>query len=382
MRLFTFSLYGLHPPMAENETPILVKEDDSDTQNPLMKLKRFDFWLLLALNVGFLLVGQAAAIILGRIYYDKGGNSTWLATLVQTAGFPILLIPYFLIPSPKEQSDSSNQPPPLPSIIKVTVIYFFLGTLIAGDNMLYSIALLYLSASTYSLICATQLVFNAIFAFFINSQKFTSLIFNSVIALTLSAALLAINEDSDKPSGVTSWKYILGIIAATVASALYSLILSLMQLSFQKVMKKETFSVVLEMQIYTSLVATGVSTIGLFASGEWRSLSGEMQGFTTGKGAYVQVLVWTAVGWQIASVGVVGLIFVVSSLFSNVISTLSLAVTPIASVIILHDTMNGVKIIALLTAMWGFGNYIYQNYLDDLKARKRQISSADTATNC
>ncbi|XP_031114443.1 probable purine permease 11 isoform X2 [Ipomoea triloba] len=368
--------------MADNETPILVKEDDSNTHNPLMKLKRFDFWLLLALNAVFLLVGQAAAIILGRIYYDKGGNSKWLATLVQTAGFPILFIPYFLIPSPKELSDSSNRPPPPPSIIKVTVIYFFLGALIAGDNMLYSIALLYLSASTYSLICATQLVFNAIFSFFINSQKFTSLIFNSVIALTLSAALLAINEDSDKPPGVTSWKYILGIIAATVASALYSLILSLMQLSFQKVIKKETFSVVLEMQIYTSVVATGISVIGLFASGEWRTLSGEMQAFTTGKAAYVQILVWTAVGWQIAAVGVVGLIFVVSSLFSNVISTLSLAVTPIASVIILHDTMNGVKIIALLTATWGFGNYIYQNYLDDLKARKRQIASADTATNC
>nr|GMD71676.1 probable purine permease 11 isoform X1 [Ipomoea batatas] len=367
---------------SDNETPILVKEDDSDTHNPLMKLKRFDFWLLLALNAVFLLVGQAAAIILGRIYYDKGGNSKWLATLVQTAGFPILFIPYFLIPSPKERSDSSNRPPPPPSIIKVTVIYFFLGALIAGDNMLYSIALLYLSASTYSLICATQLVFNAIFSFFINSQKFTSLIFNSVIALTLSAALLAINEDSDKPPGVTSWKYILGIIAATVASALYSLTLSLMQLSFQKVIKKETFSVVLEMQIYTSVVATGISVIGLFASGEWRTLSGEMQAFTTGKGAYLQILVWTAVGWQIAAVGVVGLIFVVSSLFSNVISTLSLAVTPIASVIILHDTMNGVKIIALLTATWGFGNYIYQNYLDDLKARKRQIASADTATNC
>ncbi|XP_019188023.1 PREDICTED: probable purine permease 11 isoform X2 [Ipomoea nil] len=234
--------------------------------------------------------------------------------------------------------------------------------------MLYSTALLYLSASTYSLICATLLVFNAIFSFFINSKKFTLSIFNSVIALTSAAVLLAINEDSDKPLGITRWKYIIGIIAATVASALYSLILPLMEFSFQKVIKKETFSVVLEMQIYTSLVATGISTIGLFASGEWRSLSGEMHAFTTGKAAYVQVLVWTALGWQIAAVGVVGLIFVASSsLFSNVISTFSLAVTPIASVIILHDKMNVVKVIALLMVMWGFGSYIYQKYLDDTK---------------
>ncbi|XP_031113242.1 probable purine permease 11 isoform X2 [Ipomoea triloba] len=350
-----------------------------------MQLKRrFHFWLLSALNIVFLLAGQGGGIILGRIYYDNGGKSKWMSTLVQSAGFPVLLIPYFLIPLPKQHSDSSNQPPPPPPppMIKVTIIYFLLGALTAGENMLYSVALLYLSASTYSLICATQLAFNAVFSFFINGQKFTTLIFNSVIALTLAASLLAINEDSDKPSGVTRWKYMFGIIIATADSALYSLILSLMQLSFQKVIKKETFHVVLEMQIFVSVVAAGISTIGLFGSGEWRTLSGEMHAFAAGKVGYVQVLVWTSLGWQVCAVGVVGLIFVVSSLFCNVISTLSLAVTPVASVIVLHDKMNGVKIIALLMAMWGSGNYIYQNYLDDdLKARKTHIASADTATN-
>ena len=65
-----------------------------------------------------------------------------------------------------------------------------------------------------------------------------------------------------------------------------------------------------------------------------------------------------------------GLIFVVSSLFSNVISTLSVAVTPITSVIVFHDKMNGVKVIAMLMAIWGSASYIYQNHLDDSKARK------------
>nr|GME19037.1 probable purine permease 11 isoform X3 [Ipomoea batatas] len=330
-----------------------------------------------ALNIVFLLAGQGGGIILGRIYYDNGGKSKWMSTLVQSAGFPVLLIPYFLIPLPKQHSDSSNQTPP--PMIKVTIIYFLLGALTAGENMLYSVALLYLSASTYSLICATQLAFNAVFSFFINGQKFTTLIFNSVIALTLAASLLAINEDSDKPSGVTRWKYMFGIIIATADSALYSLILSLMQLSFQKVIKKETFHVVLEMQIFVSVVAASISTIGLFANNEGYSNGRHPNaGFATGKAAYVLVLVWTAVGWQVCAVGVVGLIFVVSSLFSNVISTLSLAVTPIASVIILHDKMNGVKMIALLMAIWGFGNYIYQNYLDDLKARRTHFASTHT----
>ncbi|KAL2460971.1 putative purine permease 11 [Abeliophyllum distichum] len=255
--------------------------------------------------------------------------------------------------------------------------------MVAGDNMLYSVGLLYLSASTYSLICATQLAFNAISSYFINHQKFTSLILNSVVILSLSASLIAVNDDSDKSSGVTKGKYILGILTTLGASALYSVLLSLMQLTFQKVLKKETFSVVLEMQIYTSVVATCVSIAGLFASGEWKTLQGEMDGFTPGKLSYIMTLVWTAVAWQLCSVGVVGLIFIVSSLFSNVISTLSLAVTPIASLIIFHDKMNGVKIIAMLMAFWGFASYIYQNYLDDIKSRKAQANANDsTSSRC
>ncbi|CAB4269377.1 unnamed protein product [Prunus armeniaca] len=31
--------------------------------------------------------------------------------------------------------------------------------------------------------------------------------------------------------------------------------------------------------------------------------------------------------------------------------------------------MDGVKIIAMLLAIWGFATYIYQNYLDDSKDR-------------
>ncbi|KAK2351793.1 purine permease [Trifolium repens] len=80
--------------------------------------------------------------------------------------------------------------------------------------------------------------------------------------------------------------------------------------------------------------------------------------------------------WQVCSVGLVGLIFLVSSLYSNVISTMSLAITPITAVIVFHDKMNGVKIISMLMALWGFASYIYQNYLDNLKARRaRAVAS-------
>ncbi|KAJ6872366.1 hypothetical protein NC651_031468 [Populus alba x Populus x berolinensis] len=293
-----------------------------------------------------------------------GGNSKWIATVIQTAGFPILFIPLFLLPSDKEPLASYTSSP---SVRTLASIYLVLGVIIAGDNYLYSLGLSYLSASTYSLICASQLAFNAVFSYFINSQKFTALILNSVIILSFSSALIAVNDDSGGPSGVSKWKSFLGFLTTLGASAIYSLLLSLMQLSFQK--------------IFTSLVATCVSVAGLFASGEWKSLHGEMQSFGKGSVSYVLTLVWTAVTWQVCSVGVVGLIFVVSSLFSNVISTVALAVSPIAAVIVFHDKMNGVKIIAMLLAVWGFASYTYQNYLDDSKLRKAQSNVTETRNN-
>ena len=362
-------------PITDHQEP-MIKNGTLSNQSLIGKLNRWQWWILVGLNIFFLIVGQAAAVLLGRFYYDQGGNSKWMATLVQTAAFPILLIPFFFIPSSKEPSNSSAPP----SFKILASIYFSLGVLIAGDNMLYSVGLLYLSASTYSLICATQLAFNAIFSYFINSQKFTALIFNSVVILSFSAALVGINDDSDGPSQVSKWQKVIGFLCTLGASALYSLLLSLMQLSFQKVLKKETFSVVLEMQIYTATVATCVSVVGLFASGEWKTLHGEMVAFSAGRVSYVMTLVWTAVAWQVCSVGVVGLIFVVSSLFSNVISTASLAITPVASVIVFHDKMNGIKVIALLLAIWGFVSYIYQNYLDDCKARRTQNNDSESQT--
>ncbi|XP_071697772.1 probable purine permease 11 [Rutidosis leptorrhynchoides] len=355
--------------MPDSEDSIAVNNRTRSGLLPLGKLKRWQWWILVAVNISFLIIGQIVAVLLGRFYYDQGGNSKWMATLVQTIGFPILFVPYILFPSPKESSTTTTTSFSLPVILSM---YIVLGAVIAGDNMLYSVGLLYLSASTYSLICATQLAFNAMFSYYINSQKFTALIFNSVVVLSLSASLLAVNDDSDKPSGVTNAKYALGFVATLCASALYALLLSVMQLSFQKVIKKETFSVVIELSIYTSFFATCVSTIGLFASGEWKTLGGEMDGFGKGSVSYVMTLVGTAVAWQVCSVGVVGLVFVVSSLFSNVISTLSLALTPLAAVVVFHDKMNGVKIIAMLMGLWGFCTYIYQNYLDDIDAKKEQ----------
>jgi hypothetical protein len=141
------------------------------------------------------------------------------------------------------------------------------------------------------------------------------------------------------------------------------------QLSFDKVIKSETFSAILNMQFYPSFVATCVCVVGLFASGEWKGLNKEMKGYEMGKVSYIMTLFWTAVSWQISSIGMIGLVLNVSSLFSNVIGTVVMPVVPILAVIFFHDKINGVKFIALMLAIWGFLSYIYQHYLDDKKGK-------------
>ncbi|XP_066346727.1 probable purine permease 11 [Miscanthus floridulus] len=326
------------------------------------KAKNWKRWFVVAADAIFLSVGQTSATLLGRYYYSQGGNSKWLSTFVQTAGFPILFFVLFFFPS---KSSSSETP-----IGKTTMIYIVLGLIITADNMMYSHGLWFLPVSTFSLICASQLAFNVFFSYVLTSQKLTGLIMNSVVLLTLAALLLGANHESHGPTGgVIGGKYLVGFLLTLGASGTYALILSLMQLTFENVIKKQTFSAVLNMQIYTALVATFASLVGLFASGEWMDLKEEMDRFQSGEFSYLMTLVWTSVSWQVASIGVVGLVFEVSSLFSNVISTFALPIVPLFGVMAFHDKMNGVKIIAMLISIWGFLSYLYQNYLDDKKAR-------------
>uniref|UniRef100_A0A0D9W8R0 Uncharacterized protein n=1 Tax=Leersia perrieri TaxID=77586 RepID=A0A0D9W8R0_9ORYZ len=326
--------------------------------------KPLRWWVMVAVDVFFLIAGQTSATLLGRYYYTQGGRSKWISAFVQTAGFPILFFALFFFPS-KSPSSCTNTP-----MAKLAVIYIVLGLIIAADDTMYSSGLKYLPASTYSLICASQLAFNVIFSYVLNSQRVTPLIFNSVVLLTLSASLLGVSKESQGVTGVSGGKYLFGIVLTLGASCTYSLILSLMQLTFETIIKKHTFSAVLNMQIYTALVATFASTIGLFASGEWKTLKGEMDAFKSGQFSYLMTLVWAAVSWQIASIGVLGLIFEVSALFSNVISTVSLPVIPFFAVMAFNDGMSGVKIVAMLIALWGFASYLFQHHLDGKKAKK------------
>ncbi|KAK8945476.1 putative purine permease 11 [Platanthera guangdongensis] len=335
---------------------------------PSSMLFNLQWWLLLSLYTLFILAGQTAATLLGRFYYNQGGKSLWMSTIATSSGFPLLIPLIFLLPSPS----------PRPSLSKLAITYTILGLLVAGDNLMYSYGLLYLPVSTYSLLCSTQLAFNAIFSYILNSQKFTPFIFNSIILLTLAATLLSVHSEggSGGAAAASTHMYSLGVTLTLAASALFSLVLSLTQLAFEKVIKAETFASVLEMILWTGFISSAASVAGLFAGGEWRGIRDEMVGFEKGRISYAMTLIWISVCWLVYSVGSTGLIFMVSSLFSNVFGTAGLPLIQIFAVVFFREKMDGVKVVALLISILGFANYLYQHYLDD-STKKKVVRRAD-----
>nr|CAB3484864.1 unnamed protein product [Digitaria exilis] len=344
------------------------------------------WWMLVLVDMLILLCGEAMAPLLTRLYYNSGGKSMWMATLAQSAGSPLLLIPLLLLTPRATAAEEPHRPAATGKVVAAVCVG--LGLLVGCENLMYSYAMLYLPVSTFSLVSATQLAFNAVTSRLINGQRFTALILNSVVVLTFSAALLAVDGGSDDASGDgegasgNGKRRALGFVLTLCASAVYALTLSLFEVTFEKVIRARTLRWVLTVQVATSAVASWVSVAGMFASGEWRTIRAEAAAFEHGgTAAYVATVVGMAVGWQAATVGAKRLVARVSSLFANVTGTLALPLVPVFAVAMFGDRMTGIKVVAMLMAVWGFLSYVYEHHLED-RRRVAAQKGRRTAAAC
>ncbi|MED6134956.1 hypothetical protein PIB30_041841 [Stylosanthes scabra] len=320
----------------------------SPTTNKIQR--RYYRWFLLSLYSTLVISCQTIATLLGRLYYVKHGKSKWMGTLVQVGGFPILL-PYYFISSSTPKYSHKNK-------LMLAFIFVTLGIVESLACYFDSMGLAYLPLSTFALVTSSRLVFNAFFSFFLNSMKFTPYIINSLVLLTISTTLIAFQPESGH--------HVAGLVSAIAGSAAYGFYLSLIQLALVKVLKRNTtMRVLIDVTIYGSLISTCITLVGLFSSGEWTKLDLDMEEYEMGKGSYLLTLAFTAINWQLFHVGCLGLIFEVSSLFSNAISVLNVPLVPILAVFIFHDKMHGIKAISLVLAIWGIVSYFYQTFVDD-----------------
>lgn len=319
------------------------------------KSKSFSFWILLLLSGGAMLVAFPASSLLSRIYFANGGKSKWLISWVAVAGWPmpfVILIPTYLF--------CKTSPTPLD--VKLMVSYVMLGFLSAADNLMYAYAYAYLPASTASLLASTSLVFSALFGYLLAKNRINASIVNAIVIITVAMVIIALDSDSDRYGSITDSQYIAGFVWDIVASALHGLIFALSELVFVKLLGGRSFHVVLEQQVMVSFFGFVFTTIGLFASGDFHEMSSEGRAFKGGKTAYLMVLIWSVITFQLGILGATAVVYLSSTVLAGVLNAIRVPLTSVAAVILLHDPMSGFKILSLAVTFWGFGCYIYGNY--------------------
>ena len=130
---------------------------------------------------------------------------------------------------------------------KATKPYLSLGIIRAADCFLYSIGLICdcPPVSTFSIFCASQSTSNSFFTCFLDKQKFTPYIINSLVPLAISTTLLVFQNGSENTTKNMQ-----------LDSSFVCTVLLAHQLGME-VIKRETFTAVLDMVICSFFVCGG-----------------------------------------------------------------------------------------------------------------------------
>ncbi|GLJ12429.1 hypothetical protein SUGI_0190790 [Cryptomeria japonica] len=321
-------------------------------------------WILLLGNCLALIIGTTAGPMTSRFYFLHGGHRVWMSAWLETGGWPLLILPIWISYTRTKSTSKSHVTP------RLFLASILLGVLTGVDDFLYAWGLGFLPISTSALLIASQLGFNAVFAFFLVRQKFTPYSINAVILLTLGSVMLAFNTESDRPKGVTNLEYWIGFVMTIIAAALYGFILPLIELTYKKTSRKITYLLVMEMQFIMSFAATVVCTIGMAINKDFAAVGREAKASDVGEFKFYMVLVWCAICWQLFYIGIFGVVFLTSSLLSGVIIAVFIPVNEVLGVLLYGEKFNAEKGMALVMSLWGFASYLYGERTTSKKARE------------
>ncbi|XP_047077952.1 purine permease 3-like [Lolium rigidum] len=318
---------------------------------------------LLAVNFMLLVVGTACGPLLLRAYFVRGGTRKWLSSLLQTAGWPLLLLPLCFSFLSRRQRRQDAVPVFLmtPRLLAASVV---VGLMSGADNFLYAYSQAYLPVSTSSILISTQLAFTAGFALLLVRHRFTGSALNAIVLLSVGAAMLGLDAGGDRPPGVTGPQYGAGFGMALGAAALYGLMLPVMELSQAWHAARAgaaalTYTLVVEMQVVIGLTATAFCAVGMLVNKDFQAIPGEARRFELGEASYYLLLVGTAAVYQCFCLGTIGAIFYGSALLAGVIIAVLIPVTEVLAVVFFHEHFSATKGIALGLSLWGLASYFY-----------------------
>ncbi|CAL0319316.1 unnamed protein product [Lupinus luteus] len=332
--------------------------------------------ILLLINCVMLAIGGSGGPLILRLYFLHGGHRVWLSSFLETAGFPIVLVPLIILYIRRKRTTTitATTKASIVSIKPPLIIAFaVIGVLTGLDNYLSAYGVARLPVSTSALIIASQLAFTAVFAFLLVKQKFKAYTVNAVVLLTLGAGVLALHTSGDRPVGESKKQYVMGFVVTLFAAALYGFVLPLVELAYKKTEQFMTYSLVLEIQFVMCTFATLLNIVGMITNHDFKVISREAKQFGLGEANYYVVLVGIAILWQAFFLGAIGVIYCASSLLSGIIIAVMLPVTEALAVVLYKETFKAEKGVSLILSVWGFAYYFYGEY-KQTKNLKRNLT--------
>lgn len=237
------------------------------------KMKR----ILLIINCFILALGNSGGPLIMRLYFIHGGNRVWLSSFLETAGFPLMLLPltvsYIKRRRLHRRNAATTESGKLNLISMKPPLFLavaFIGIITGLDDYLYAYGVARLPVSTSALIIASQLGFTAVFAFLLVKQKFTAFSINAVVLLTIGAGVLAMHTSGDRPNGESTKQYVIGFITTVAAAALYGFVLPLIELVYKKTKQPLTYSLVMEIQFVMCMFATLFCAVGMIVNNDFK----------------------------------------------------------------------------------------------------------------